>query len=609
MQEKLKNLQLFFTIVAFIFLFCFIWHFSAYGLEITDRSFHWLHMAKPDDYKMWASKFGLFFHPLYLLAGENLVYLRRLVLIIHSILLFCFSYVLLKNFFQELDKKEFLIYLFSFIIFGFLVYSSASYISSYSTMVFWGLLLVSISLIYVQKNIIYSSILLGLAGVIVFLGKPSSALLLAVVSVLFLILKFKKDSIKIIFYSGLFAILFLLLFIYGSGDNIKDFINNIKIGAEYYRTFDPTYNFINMIRNPFILPKKEITAFAFGLIFLIFLYQKNSILSIIGIFLALVLFLLFVFIPIEYISFLIKILGYKNVSNTEGYIFAFINQITLISYVLALFFMIFIFVKKVLMLKESFSGIEKDNLLFSLLFFVFPLIYLFGSNIPYLEYSKSASIFYLTSFFILFLFNFKEHKHILNFFTLFFVILILSKFFITTVKYPSRQAFINDLSFNISINNTNIRTDSILAKYTKDLQEISKNESLNHETYLIDLSGATPFALIPLNLSTYGLAWTLGGYPGSMNATEFIYDKLSCERLAGTWILMEDKIGGRNISPKFLEKYGIYMKDYEKVKDLEIPGYSRDLPNIKTINQYLYKPKYSKKIMLEKCKIANRIVK
>lgn len=105
---------------------------------------------------------------------------------------------------------------------------------------------------------------------------------------------------------------------------------------------------------------------------------------------------------------------------------------------------------------------------------------------------------------------------------------------------------------------------------------------------LIDLSGQSPGILYEIGAESIGQAWTVGGYPGSLNLAEYALAITSCEKISVAWVLFEPN-GPRSIPVELMPRLGAnFPRSYELAGAWETAEGAGGYQNRRT--QELYKP-------------------
>jgi len=112
---------------------------------------------------------------------------------------------------------------------------------------------------------------------------------------------------------------------------------------------------------------------------------------------------------------------------------------------------------------------------------------------------------------------------------------------------------------------------------------------------MIDLSGHSPGVLYALGANSVGVAWTLGGYPGTAKFVTRGLQGVPCEQLSEAWILAEPK-GPRPVPWSVLASFGVSSED-----DFKLVGEMRS-PEGQI--QYLSRPTRDAQEAIKACEAA-----
>jgi hypothetical protein len=103
------------------------------------------------------------------------------------------------------------------------------------------------------------------------------------------------------------------------------------------------------------------------------------------------------------------------------------------------------------------------------------------------------------------------------------------------------------------------------ASYIRRLQEASRANGFRAGDPVLDLTGVSPGSLYAMGARPLGVAWTLGGYPGTADYVAAALDHESCSAIAASWLLTEPG-SQKPISADFLARFGIDVaRDYIEV--------------------------------------------
>ena len=125
--------------------------------------------------------------------------------------------------------------------------------------------------------------------------------------------------------------------------------------------------------------------------------------------------------------------------------------------------------------------------------------------------------------------------------------------------------------------------DRVNKKWIENLKYYAYLNGWKDGSYILDLTGGTPGAVVVLNGKSPENRWLLGGYPGSDQFVYEILTNMDKNILYNSWILIAPD-GTIKISDEVLKKLNINLNNYIKVGDFYTAHRNE--------HQILYKPKY-----------------
>jgi len=128
-----------------------------------------------------------------------------------------------------------------------------------------------------------------------------------------------------------------------------------------------------------------------------------------------------------------------------------------------------------------------------------------------------------------------------------------------------------DQKISISRSQSDLVVSRTAADYIRRLRTLAFEGGFREGTPMIDLTGRFPTALYVVGAQPVGLAWMLGGYPGSERLARSALDRVACKDIGRAWILSEPS-GPRRLSGDVLGYYGADVdRDFSPVGSLESP--------------------------------------
>jgi hypothetical protein len=102
-----------------------------------------------------------------------------------------------------------------------------------------------------------------------------------------------------------------------------------------------------------------------------------------------------------------------------------------------------------------------------------------------------------------------------------------------------------------------------------NLQRDAVAEGFRPGTPVIDLTGSMPGMIYALEGRPVGSPWIIGGYPGSRKVAELTLAQARCEDLASAWLLLEED-GERSIDASVLSTLGATIEGWDTASTTEI---------------------------------------
>jgi len=566
----------FFSLIIFYLLK--ILSLTLYGIDFSDEGRHLNEIQYAFTYDWSASQYGAVIHPIAEVFDYNIPALRIFNIGITFILCFLVVWIQIVKSKKASLRTNFFNYA-SCISFGLLGLSFFNVwlpTPSYYSLTFQSLLVYWISFKYldVEKHSnlrFYKIVPLSLASSLVFLSKPSSFLVIFLIS-LTVIGIFAKNRIFSIAVYNLTIIVILpsiSWLIFGHPFRI---IERVLTASRFMSIQDPLYKLENVFRiDPF--------PFSWNLLLLVFSFtiviarlvatfstsRRNSGTLTLFIHFSAIFLLIYIFV-----------VNYDFNSNP---IILLISSLTMSLSLLC------IFSRNRQMI---FARVLNPNLGLLLL----PFAYAVGSN-------GNLWVASLQAIFFIVLYGWELVQSIEN--ARFsqisqIVILVISlPIGVLSIDYgvsnPYRQ--MNSIPSQVSntVQDRNLGGVQINKETANDLQQmysVASNVGFKSGQPILDLTGQSPLAIFVLDAYPVGSPWMVGGYTGSNALAKEVLKEVSCEILISSWLLIEPS-GPRELNVDVvLNSFGSNLNDYSKVGSWYTPkgagGYSE-----KRL-QKLYKP-------------------
>lgn len=544
-ELKIYTLLLFiYFLIVVLFLFK-VFNLAKVGLDLTDEGYYFNWISNPWLYKYYVSQFGYIYHPIYKALGNSIIHLRQANMIISFGLSWLLSYFVLQQTLENTSKKILIIAsaslalpaLYILMITGYWVPSP-----SYNSLNFQGCLLAAMGFVFALKPSskfqFFSILLIGIGGWLVFMAKPSTALLLFVSTVVYFLPSIKKDWL-ILLGAGFTALALLGASAFFIDGSILQLIKRYQGGLILLSNMASGHELNSLIKLDLfslsILFKLKFLLLT-ALIYFGFNVANSNKLGI-KVALALILLLILFYVFFDFIN------PNNQVKNIKRYHTLLITTLTFASFI---YFAI----------NKGLANQLITNKLI-LLFLVLPYLFAAGTGNNYWQTAAGASVFWVLAA-VMILAKVKLTLPLLNLTVCFVTSMCIHNLF-DSMNAPYRQ---KDPLFKQNATYVDRRTQQIFvlsddtAKYLNTLKKILLDTGFKPQTPVIDLTGHHPGALYFMQAKAIGQAWTIGGYPGSLPLAEMALNQASCEDVANAWLLVE-KDGRRQISHTILEKHGI----------------------------------------------------
>lgn len=582
-------------IVVTLAVMVYVLSFVGYGLDLTDESAYLNWISNPWLYPLSTTQYGFFYHPIYQLVGGDIALLRGLNVLFTVGLASLLGFAIFRMS-RDGDKPlDVGMAAAASLPFGFvsvLCISNWLITPNYNSLNLQGLLISAIALVLIGGSRSAASscwselgayVLLGIGGWIVFLAKPPSAILLAIVALVYLLLVRKLTIAGVAIATSVSAVLLMLSAVAIDG-NVNAFVIRISDAVTLSSVLDPRYSATGMLRfdrlilsvaNKWLILGGGVSS---G-IAIMCCVAENRLLRIIALaFLAAALTI--VFLVFDRLHWLMP-----SIWSREYALEIFAAPLGI---VLALFGL---FVRRQL----SFPVV--GHLQLAALFFALPYVFAFGTNVNYWWSAAYAGLFWVAAGIMLMRAIYRGWRT-----PRIVLILVLLPFAVSArilaigMEQPYRQTQplqLNDQIVEIGTKGARLMLAPDFASYIRGLQRIARVGDFHGGSPLIDLTGHYPAAPLVLGAIPVGQAWMIGGYPGSAALATAALQKVACATIVTSWLLVEPD-GPRSISRTVLSEYGLR---FESVGSIASPTGSYP----QSYQQYLLRPVHDRVVATRLC--------
>lgn len=565
-----------------------LWARCRYGFDFTDESFYLIWMSNPWIYDFSFTTFGYMYHPLHRLLGGDIVLLRQCNLLIT----FCLAWLLCWAFFRTTinipDSESGQCNLVVVIIAAItataaLVQLSNTPTPNYNGLALQALLLAGLGLLVAEKVGTRASVagwgMIGVAGWLAFMAKPTTAAALGLVSVVYLFMA-GKINLRLAAFAFCLALALLIASALLIDGSIVTFVERFKGGIEIGRQLEAGHSLEHIFRIDTLgLTNKDIplarlfSVMAAGVFICTSLASsRRKGLVTLGHSLLLALILL----SLAVISG-IYTPGLRMGKNTGLLMWAVpIGLATAV----------------ILSPGRFLTGLLRNQWSLALCFIVFPYAYAFGTANNYWRQGSGAGIFWVISILVFVAHTIKTRADVRVIlpgvvFIQLIVVLLLYRGMETPYRQP-QPLWLNTQITAVGSSGSKLVLSPDFGEYINRARVLAQSAGFKPETPMIDLTGHSPGTVYILGAKAIGQPWMVGGYPGSGRLAQSMLDSVPCEDIARSWLLLEPS-GNRRLSPEILKLYGIDLQeDFIKVGDLERPTGRRG--NKGAYGQALFKP-------------------
>jgi len=529
------------------------------GFDLTDESMYLMLTADPWAYNLSVFNHGFFYHPWYSLADGDITFLRLANIGLTWLLFFGLAFTLVKRIELE-SAAPWLNGRLHRCLAAWLLTAPAQLLlyylgptPSYNTLCgqglalsLWGLLLAG----HQRRAFAVSGwVMLGLGGALTFMGKPSSALLLALGAALY-ILAAHRGRLPWVLLAVAAASAVMAALAFSASGSLEGFVNDYKLALQAFSAEEGTHSLkellLGFLRRPYLWSSRH------SLIFFAAAALSCA------------------YVSLGRAGWKYEIFGELFLLALLGIAVGWVSGFFRILYGLSAFCLLAAPVGALLALRLRKGvpipqGLRPSLLKFALLLLFMPYIFAFGTNNDYVHQTALASVFWLMAAVTLVaaLDSGRDKTiaalKVMAAFSIFFIC-GLTRF---QAEHPYRQsqplwrqsrvitAFSSGRDFIVADD---------LHDYLAELQKTAAAAGFKKGDCLIDLTGHSPGAAYFLGAKAPGQPWLIGGYRDSRHWLTSNFDRLPPDDLKGCWVLLEPE-GPRPNDPAWLAKYGLEVAD------------------------------------------------
>lgn len=588
-SNKLQLLLTIFSGFASAIILTWLLWYSNYGFDFTDESFYLNWISNPSLYSVSLTQFGFFYHPLFELVGYDITCLRQ----INILATFCLAWILASHVISSIASgfKPTFVQLNAaagLATSALVLFDSWLFTPSYNSLALQGLMVTAIGVILLDaspdRKYLLACVITGIGGWLVFMAKPSTAIALAFAVVSYLLVTGKFSVWRVLLCASISLLLLSVSAVLIDG-SILSFVRRLYMGLQFGAQLGGGHTLRHMLRiDGFHLNINLILTFILISLACGLAVWGTVTTKWIGAFICTSILFAF-FIATILLAFGI-VRPHEGLGPFQG---------------LLIFSMFFVGSLAIPILEKTFvlKSLPKVKWGTWAFFLVMPHVFAFGSNVNAWQTGSSAGIFWLLAGVIAFAPILQKKETLVVIFPIVFATQMVTATLLGFgLEHPYRQPqalWRNDVPLKVEDQKSTLILPAEYGRYLEEAISKSQSAGFKRGSPMIDLSGQSPGTLFMLGAESIGQAWTIGGYPGSLDLAKSALDLVQCEKIAAAWVLLEPG-GPRSISTTLLEQFGARFPDayilVGRFQTAEGSGGYNDKRG-----QELYKPKNSVQIV------------
>ncbi|WGS22840.1 MULTISPECIES: hypothetical protein [unclassified Bradyrhizobium] len=533
------------------------------GFDFTDEGFYLNWISSPHRYTASLSQFGFVYHPLYQLLGGRVVQLRW----VNVLAIFGCAFVLCTILLRSIacarpDRKE--LPLLQAIPLALAMAAGALTFfdlwiptPGYNALTFVSLMLCAIGALRTGPNDpkrgVAAWILIGVAGGLTFLAKPTSAAMLgfAVLAYLLIAGRFQFRGLALSVFTAAVFLAICALMIDGS---LAGGIDRLLSGLYLLHTLSDSHDALRAMR---------LDSFHFSD------EQEINFLLVLVAALAATTIVMFENAATRLGAALVAlVLAVSSISVSTGLV------LPAISYepfqpMLVWAVSIAVAVSVLMFPRFGRTALSRDNVAAVVFFLILPYAFAIGTENNYWRQGAWAGFFWLLCPIVISA-DIAARKGAwwklvpVTSAALLVPTIVLS----AAMEHPYRQMQplrLQTVATNLGTKRSSLLLSAETAAYIRDLRLLAEQNGLVPGGPMIDLGGRSPGLVYAIGAQAPGAAWLLGGYAGSNDFFNAALDMADCDMIAAAWILTEPD-SPTALPSKLLQRYGIdASRDYREV--------------------------------------------
>lgn len=568
--SSLKTVSLNFLLLLSNFVGCWAILFWAMGrgYDITDDAHYLIWVSNPFIYSWSVSEFGFLWHPVYNLVGGDIRYFRLAGAISLELSAAAFGGALWRFAASRLSPSDGATLILAITTAGLWSYILWIPTPSYNELNLCGLLIFSAGLILATTpigasvdecgNVIHTMAAGAIsafgASVVVF-AKPTTALGLLALGLVWLLLLRPKYSCLFILVGIFFSSIFIMAFIVSIDGSLSGFIQRKVTGARMLAIHSPTHG-LNAMWSGTIDPVIEI-----------FTYPPQRFLVLVSFGVLFTWLNVVLWVRRRWLTNLLSLTIAVGLSIIEG-IWRAGGALTQEYYCALLLPVLMLVAFSFGFVCKGWQSGHGRPLVMATLLAMMPLCYSFGSGNRVIYHASQAAVFWLSASIVLAA-NVSENcrKQALfgtTIFSSFLTVGMLIGALADPYRLPS-PIWSQTEHVEIGPRSAPLLVDQLTAEYITQLQTAASSNGFKQGTAIIDLTGVSPGTVFALGGEAPGIPWLSAGYAGSTPYVRETLRQVSPAHLRNAWVL--NSPGARDSLPdSILRSLGLnFPQDYQLV--------------------------------------------
>lgn len=565
------------------------------GIDFTDEGYYLVSMATPDLEAPSVSQFGFVYHPLFELVGSDIARMRQLNVVLTFGLAWLLSDLVVRQVLGERAVPRWQRLSLS----AALASASMAFFGkvwvltpSYNGLALQALIMVGIGVLLTastERRDAWAMVLVGAGGWLAFLAKPTTALAVGVLIVLFALL---VRRVQLILGSAVVAAALLIATAFAMDGSILDFITRVRTGADLLAALGGGgHTPSEVLRIDPLDAGQRLIVVVLGLAVIFGLLATAALLT------------------RTRSRLRLALVGLAALSASAVGVLVQGHWGQLIDNPFRLLVLLSLPIAAVL-IAVAMAGTgqrrpTRAEVGVAAVLFLMPGAYVVGTNNNYWIVSGSAALLWILGGTVL-LGAARELKGVVTALALLGIAtqVLTAVLLVNAADKPYRQVDPvreSTVATRVGPHGASLKLTADVAAYMDDARAASLEAGFAPGTPLIDLTGASPTLVYALGGRTMGQAWILGGYEGSEKAAVLALGYVSCGDLARAWVLT-DPGGARAIPGTVLDASGTHLPDdYEVAGEWETASGASGYP---ATTQILWRPVRSAESASEACTVA-----